>query len=149
MQTTDSKDSRSARPDLPTPYDDARQSAALDISRHRKLHIQWLPNGRCRAMVGGPGIHLALSTLDYPDPVEALEAAEQHLQEAEVRQQETSARYLLSALEAGVYVPYPELTEDGTIAWQVLRVKDKMVMGKYGGLTPALVEIADLGQKRK
>lgn len=99
-------------------------------------------------MVGAQGTGSAhpsaLSTLDYPDPVEALEAAEQHLQEAEARQQETSARYLLSALEAGLYIPYPELTEDGTIAWQVLRVKDKTVMGEYGGLTPALVEIGGL-----
>ena len=131
-----------AAPVVAASLDPAREAAALETQRRRKIHPQWAPDGwRCYA-AGRPG--QAIDPVPYADPVEALEAGEAALAAAEARAAERSAAALLAHLQSGLYFVRPVDDPQGGKAFQIRRASDGSLVEVKPGLAAALLRIGEL-----
>ena len=126
-------------------FDPAREAAALEVQRRRRLSIEFVPGGGCRPVINSAGGRSHVGTGVYLDPVEAIEAAEALLTAGEKRDAEHRRGRLFDAMSRAVYAPWPQTPLNGPTRWLVLRVSDRQPMGPpQEGLVGALVEIARL-----
>ena len=127
---------------LAGPFDPAREQAALQIQRTRRIHLRWEPDG-WRSFTGTDS-ETVIDPTPYADPVEALEAAEAALATAEVLAAKRTADALLGHLQAGRFYPRPGLDPQGGIVWQIRRAADSVVVDTRPGLVGALIRIGEL-----
>lgn len=123
-------------------FDPAREQAALQIQRARRIHPRWAADGwRCFSAAKPEE---AIDPQPYPDPVEALEAAEAALSAAEARDANRRAGILLGHLEVGTFFTRPVPDPQGGLAWQIRRAADGSLVETRAGLVGALVRIGEL-----
>lgn len=122
----------------------AREQAAWETVRTRKIYPLPLPDGSYQPMILKGRESTALSTGTFADPVQAVEKGVEMVEQGELKAREARHGRIANALARGVYVPWPRETANG-LEWVILRASDRSVVsGPYDGHFKCAIEIARL-----
>lgn len=128
--------------------DAAREQAALETARRRRLTTVALRNGKWG--IRNERGEAPDAAGEYDDPVLAIEAGDAALTAGETRDRKVTSERLFDAMQRGTHVPFPVVRQSGDVDWVVVEVSKlpraaintATASGPFDGLKKALIDVA-------